>query len=168
MGVALSCLKGEIAMIRLRNLLGILLLSLATVGVCAQEQRAPPVPCPEGADPDVVCTETGEEELALQPKFAIAADGQDASSPITHLTGRAPYFIIYDETGKLLEVAVNIYLQQEFGMGPQAAAMLAERKVTVLVGGMAGPKMKKVLDANGIRFVYRKGIVQQVVDELRQ
>ena len=111
----------------------------------------------------------GEEgALAQQQKFAISADGKDPSSPITHLSGRAPYFIIYDENGNLLEIAVNIYLAQEFGIGPQAAAMLAEKKVTVLVGGVAGPKMKKVLDANGIRFVYRKGIVQQVVDELRQ
>lgn len=165
----MSCLKGKIAMFQLHNLVGILLLSLASVVVCAQGQGAPPVPCPEGAAPDAACTEAGAEEVLAQPqKFAIAADGQDASAPITHLTGRAPYFIIYDENGKLLEVAVNIYLQQEFGMGPQAAAMLGEKKVTVLVGGMAGPKMKKVLDANSIRFVYRKGIVQQVVDELRQ
>jgi len=156
-------------MFRLRNLVGILLLSLASILVCAQEQGVPSIPCPEGADPEVVCTERGEaEELAELQKFAIAAEGQDASSPISSLSGRAPYFIIYDENGKLLEVAVNIYLQQEFGIGPQAAAMLAEKKVTVLVGGMAGPKMKKVLDASGIRFVYRKGIVQQVVDELRQ
>jgi len=165
----MSCLKGEIAMFRLRNLVGILLLSLATIVVGAQEQGVPPIPCPEGADPEVECTERGEEEAqAQQVRFAIAADGKEASSPISHLSGRAPFFIVYDENGNFIEVLVNIYLEQEFGIGPEAAAMLAEKKVTVLVGGMAGPKMKKVLDAKGVRFVYRKGIVQQVVDELRQ
>ncbi len=156
-------------MFQLRHLIGILLLSLASAVVSAQAKEVPSVPCPEGAAPEVPCTERGADEaLAQQQKFAIAAEGQDASAAITHLSGRAPYFIIYDENGNLLEVAVNIYLRQEYGIGPQAAAMLAEKKVTVLVGGVAGPKMKKVLDANNIRFVYRKGIVQQVVDELRQ
>ncbi len=165
----MSCLKGEIAMIRLRNLLGILLLSLAAVVVYAQEKGVPSIPCPEGAESGVPCTERGTDEaLTQQQKFAIAAEGQEASAAIAHLSGRAPYFIIYDENGNLLEVAVNIYLRQEYGIGPQAAAMLAEKKVTVLVGGVAGPKMKKVLDANNIRFVHRKGVVQQVVDELRQ
>ena len=156
-------------MFQLRHLIGILLLSLASAVVGAQPEEVPSAPCPEGAAPEVPCTERGADEaLAQQQKFAIAAEGQDASAAITHLSGRAPYFIIYDENGNLLEVAVNIYLRQEYGIGPQAAAMLAEKKVTVLVGGVAGPKMKKVLDANNIRFVYRKGIVQQVVDELRQ
>lgn len=146
---AMSCLKGEIAMLRLRNLTGILLLSFASVVVCAEEAEEQPV-------------------AAQQEMFAIAAEGQEASSPISTLSGRAPFFIIYDENGNLIEVAPNIYLQQEVNIGPDAAVMLGEKKVTVLVGGMAGPKMQKVLDAKGIRFVYRKGVVQQVVDELRQ
>jgi len=48
------------------------------------------------------------------------------------------------------------------------AVLLSDKAVTALVGGMAGPKMKDVLDAQGIRFVRRKGIVQNVVDELRE
>ncbi len=133
-------------MIRLHDLVGILLLSLASVAVCAQEQGA----------------------TAQQQKFAIAADGPDASAPITHLSGRAPFFIVYDENGNRLEVIDNVYLRQEYGIGPRAAALLGEKNVTVLVGGVAGPKMKKVLNEKNIRFVHRKGTVQQVVDELRQ
>ena len=51
--------------------------------------------------------------------------------------------------------------------GPAAAATLADKGVTVLVGGMAGPKMQDVLDERGVRFVRRIGTVQDVVNELR-
>ena len=70
--------------------------------------------------------------------------------------------------GNAIEVLENPYLQQEINIGPQMAVLLSDKAVTVLVGGMAGPKMKDVLDAQGIRFVRREGVVQNVVDELRE
>lgn len=100
--------------------------------------------------------------------FAVASDGEEGSSKISHLTGVAPYFYLYDENGKLLEVLANPHLELEFGTGPAAATTLADKGVTVLVGGMAGPKMKDVLDEKKIRFVYRKGIVEDIGKELAQ
>ena len=104
-------------------------------------------------------------------KFAIAAEGDDTGAQLSHLTGIAPFFHVYDESGNLLEVLPNEFLKLEYGTGPAAATMLADHGVTVLVGGMAGPKMADVLEARNVRFVYRsakKNSVQNVVDELRQ
>ena len=72
---------------------------------------------------------------------AIAAEGPELTAEITHLTGRAPFYQVYDINGNPIEVIENIYLAQEFNIGPQAAALLGDKQVTLLVGGMAGPKM---------------------------
>ena len=99
---------------------------------------------------------------------AIAAEGPELTAEITHLNGRAPFYQVYDINGNPIEVIENIYLAQEFNIGPQAAALLGDKQVTLLVGGMAGPKMADVLDEQDIRFVFRKGVVGDVVKELKE
>ena len=107
------------------------------------------------------------EADAQDERFAVAAEGPELGAEITHLTGRAPFYQVYDVNGNPVEVVENIYLVQEFNIGPQAAALLGEKQVTVLVGGMAGPKMVDVLEEQNIRFVFRKGLVGDVVKELK-
>lgn len=99
--------------------------------------------------------------------FAIAADGDELAAPISKLSGISPYFHLYDINGKRIEVLPNPHLDLEYGIGPAAAATLADKGVTVLVGGMAGPKMMDVLKAREVRFVRRHGTVQEVVTELQ-
>jgi len=99
--------------------------------------------------------------------FAISAEGSELTSTIIKLTGVSPYYHLYDINGKAVEVLANAHLDLEYGIGPAAAATLADKGVTVLVGGMAGPKMMDVLDARSVRFVRRTGTVEDVVKELR-
>ena len=108
-----------------------------------------------------------EADPYANERCAIAAEGPGLTDEITHLTGRAPFYQVYDFHGAPIEVIENVYLVEEFNIGPQAAALLGEKQVTLLVGGMAGPKMMDVLDEKNIRFVYRKGVVQDVVEELK-
>jgi predicted Fe-Mo cluster-binding NifX family protein len=109
-----------------------------------------------------------EEPEAYKPdNFAIAAEGTELTSPISGLSGVSPYFHLYDIDGNAVEVLANPHLDLEFGIGPAAAATLADKSVTVLVGGMAGPKMQDVLDERSVRFVHRTGTVEDVVKELR-
>lgn len=100
--------------------------------------------------------------------FAISAEGTELTSPISKLTGISPYYHLYDINGKAVEVLANPHLDLEYGIGPAAAATLADKGVTVLVGGMAGPKMQDVLDARSVRFVRRTGTVEDVVKELSE
>jgi predicted Fe-Mo cluster-binding NifX family protein len=100
--------------------------------------------------------------------FAISADGTELTSPISKLSGISPYYHLYDINGKAVEVLANPHLDLEYGIGPAAAATLADKGVTVLVGGMAGPKMQDVLDARSVRFVRRSGTVEDVVKELSE
>ena len=100
--------------------------------------------------------------------FAIAAEGEKVSAEIAFLSGPAPFFHLYDINGTPLKVFPNPHLDQEIGIGPAAAATLGDMGVSVLVGGMAGPKMMDVLNEKGVRFVPRKGKVRDVVKELQE
>lgn len=109
-----------------------------------------------------------EEAVSYRPDvFAIAADGPQVTAQISELSGVSPYFHIYDVNGTPVEVLANPHLNLEFGTGPAAAATLADKGVTVLVGGMAGPKMMDVLNARNVRFVRRVGSVEDIVQELK-
>jgi len=100
--------------------------------------------------------------------FAIAADGKEISAQISRLSGVAPFFHLYGLQGNLIEVIPNPHLEMEYGTGPAVAATLSDKGVSVLVGGMAGPKMMDVLDAKEVRFVPRVGTVQDVASELQE
>ena len=117
--------------------------------------------------PDMLAQADAVAEEAPADKYAVAADGRDLSTSISHEVGRAPYFIILSETGELVEVIQNPYLELKYGLGPIVADMLAEKEVTVLIGGFAGPNMHSKLKSSGIRFTHGKGGVKQVVNSLR-
>ncbi len=144
-----------------RNAVSMLVLVMGVAGgltVWAAETAQTPAPGPQTA-----ATKAPQKQL-----FAIAAEGKELTSQIPYLAARATHYHIFDESGTLVEVVPNPFLNQEVGTGPAAAQMLAERGVTVLVAGMVGPKMKDVLVANKMRFVSRKGAVQGVVNELKK
>ena len=109
------------------------------------------------------------QSVAAEDKFAIAADGDQAAAEIADLAGIAPFFHLYDVNGKLLEVVPNPHLDMEYGIGPAAAASLADMGVTVLVARrIPGPKMDAVLTERGVRIVRRIGTVQDVANELSE
>ena len=109
------------------------------------------------------------QSVAAEDKFAIAADGDQAIAEIADLAGIAPFFHLYDVNGKRLQVVPNPHLDMEYGIGPAAAATLADMGVTVLVARkIPGPKMDEVLIARDIRLVRRIGTVQEVADELKE
>jgi len=125
----------------------------------------------EAAGPGATTTDQSEMaeatgEAVRVEKYAIAADGRDVSTSISHQVGRAPYFLILDDKGDLIKAIQNPYLELKFGLGPLVADMLAEKKVTVLVGGFAGPNMHQKLKKHGIRFIHGKGGVKRVVNSL--
>ncbi len=128
---------------RIRNFFAVLLFAIPVLGLPQEEGRA--------------------------DKFAIAADGDQASSAVAKLAGIAPFFHIYDSNGNLLEVLPNPHLDLEWGTGPAVATTLADMGVTVLVARkVPGPKMDDVLKARDVRLVRRIGTVQDVAKELKE
>ena len=106
-----------------------------------------------------ICT-AGEPEF----KVAVAADSKEKSGQISMVAGRAPYFLIFDKAGKLLETVDNPHTDAKGGVGRSTANFLAKKKVTVVIAGRFGSKMVSALKATNIKYIERQGVA---VDEIK-
>lgn len=108
--------------------------------------------------------------LAAEPaeRIAVAAQGTEPTAEISQLASRAPHFLIFDETGTLLEVLPNRFKDTERKAGPLAVGLLAEHRVTVLVAGLVGPQMHHALLEHHIRFVQGAGVAQDMAKRAAQ
>ena len=71
---------------------------------------------------------------AQQPQIiAVAAVGRTENIQISQKAGRAPYYLIFNQRGKLMEVISNPFSGTARRAGPQVAALLAEKNITVMV-----------------------------------
>ena len=98
--------------------------------------------------------------------IAVAAVDRTENSEISSRAARAPYYLIFDTHGKLLEVVSNPFHNAARRSGPKVAGLLAGKDVTVVVAGGFGHRMKTALDEEGIRHEETTGVVNKVVQEL--
>ncbi len=98
--------------------------------------------------------------------IAVAAVDRTENSQICQEAARAPYYLIFNKRGKLLEVISNLFSDSARHAGPQVAALLAEKNVTVMVAGDFGQKLKIALDEKGINHLTATGVVQKAIQEL--
>jgi predicted Fe-Mo cluster-binding NifX family protein len=103
-------------------------------------------------------------------KIAITAVNSEVNSPVDPRFGRAQYILILDETGTLLEAVDNSQnLNAMKGAGIQAAKILADKKVDVLMTGHCGPNAFTTLKAAGIKVVVEQsGTVSEALGRLRR
>ena len=71
--------------------------------------------------------------------IAVASVGRTENSQIDQKAARAPYFLIFDKRGKLLEVISNPFIEAVRRAGPQVAALIAQKNVAIVVAGAFGP-----------------------------
>ncbi|NMB25433.1 MAG: hypothetical protein GX986_07880 [Firmicutes bacterium] len=90
-------------------------------------------------------------------KIAVSAKGQGLDSPIDPRFGRAPYFIICDATTQHLKTLPNDSSTAQGGAGIQAAQLMADEGVTIVITGSVGPKAEQVLTQAGIKVYNVKG-----------
>ena len=108
-----------------------------------------------------ICT-AGDSEL----KVAAATDDQEKNGLISMVAARAPYFMIFDKNGHLLETVVNPYTDAESGAGSKTVNFLAEKEVTVIIAGRFGRKMKAALKGSNITYIEQQGTVIDKVKEV--
>ena len=98
--------------------------------------------------------------------IAVATFEKTESSEISDKAARASYYLVFDKSGKLLEVISNPFCNDTRGAGPKVADLLTEKNVTVVVAGAFGHKMAKALEEKGIKHHEASGIVKNVVEDL--
>ena len=78
--------------------------------------------------------------------------------------GRAPYFAIVDEKLETVEFIANTGQQAASGAGIQAAQLIADQEVDVLIAGNLGPKAFSGLERADIKlYQVDGGTVKQAV-----
>jgi predicted Fe-Mo cluster-binding NifX family protein len=103
-------------------------------------------------------------------RIAITAMGQELSSEVDPRFGRAQYIVIADTSPAVLEVVDNSRnINAMSGAGIQAAKLMADKKVDVLMTGHCGPNAFRALQAAGIKIVVEQsGTVKDAIERLNR
>jgi len=103
-------------------------------------------------------------------KIAISAMGKEIDSQVDPRFGRAQYILIVDRNDNIIEAIDNSQnVNSMRGAGIQAAKLLADRKVDVLMTGYCGPNAFTTLQAAGIKVVVEQsGTVREAVDRFNE
>jgi len=83
-------------------------------------------------------------------KVAISSEGKDENSDMSEVSGRAKYYLIYED-GKLVKTIKNPFAVGGGGAGPAVAEMLGDENVDLILSGRFGDKMKDVLKSKKIK-----------------
>jgi predicted Fe-Mo cluster-binding NifX family protein len=99
-------------------------------------------------------------------RIAVSASGPSIDAEIDERFGRCPYFVLADSNGSGFEAVANPNTKLGHGAGIQAARLLVERGVSVVLTGRCGPNACDTLAAGRIELVTgSSGTVRQVLEE---
>ena len=99
-------------------------------------------------------------------KIAVAATASDTNAEVSMHGARAPFYLVYDAQGILLDAISNPFSQVAHGAGLQVARFLAELGISKLVAGDFGQKFMKELMELKIEIVTASGVPQDIIQEL--
>ncbi len=86
-------------------------------------------------------------------RICITATGPDLDSTIDPRFGRCNYFVILNEKGELIKSIKNQAATTMRGAGVQAAQIISDNNVSVLITGQIGPHAYETLQTAGIEIM---------------
>lgn len=98
-------------------------------------------------------------------KIGVASSGPGPEADISAEASRAPYILLFDENGGLVEVVDNGGVGAQRA-GPQIALALKGKGVTHYIAQRFGPNLVRALDGAGIEHVAKSGVAQEAVAQL--
>jgi len=98
--------------------------------------------------------------------IAVASDGNNATSFISNSAERCPYYLIFADTGELLDVLDNPHSGERDDVVPAVLALLAPKRVDVIVAARFSPAMISSMKARGIRYIRFEGVAKDAVDRI--
>jgi len=105
---------------------------------------------------------------ADEARVAVAAEAARAEALVSPVAARAPYILLFDATGTLVESHPNPVAAQAGGAGPALARWLAEQKAGTLIAGDFGAKLAQALQERRIRMLTASGPAAQAVKKAGQ
>ena len=101
-------------------------------------------------------------------KTAVASNGKDEKAQVSEISGRAPYFLIFED-GKLTKTIKNPFKIGGGGAGFAVAEMLSDEKVKIIVSGKFGLNIMNALESKGIQCKEMSGItVKEVLRKIEE
>ena len=101
-------------------------------------------------------------------KIAVPATDSGKDSLISTETGRAPFFLFFDNEGNFLETISNPARNQPGGISRTVVALLTDNDVTMVIAASIGDKMKQALTNHKIDFVIKTGTADDAVKTVIQ
>jgi predicted Fe-Mo cluster-binding NifX family protein len=98
--------------------------------------------------------------------IAVAVYKPSETSEISTQTGRAPFFLVFEET--LVETLKNPFSVGGGGAGFGVAKMLADKQVKAVAAGKFGSKMIDALQERGIQAYEVQGTVKEALDRIQE
>ena len=100
-------------------------------------------------------------------RIAVSANGQTPAASVSSQAGRSPFFLLFDENGKLIETIANPAKDSQ-NSGKAVADFLAGKEVTVIVAEGFGPQIVGVMKGKGIKAIAFKGSAEEAVKKVLQ
>ena len=97
-------------------------------------------------------------------KIAITSTGETLNATIDSRFGRCAYFAIYNTETKSTEFILNPGKEAQEGAGPAAVQFVAAHKVSKIVSGEFGMKIKSLLESLNIEMITNKDSATKIVD----
>jgi len=99
-------------------------------------------------------------------RIAVATNDKSEDSEIGERAGRSPYYLIFNETGGVIETLSNPFSRGGGGAGFGVSKMLADKSVNIVIAGRFGENMESDLRSRGIKFYEKKGKVKEEILKL--
>jgi len=104
---------------------------------------------------------------AQKENIAVAANDKIPSAAVSKQAGLAPFFLLFDEKGKMTEAIENPFKDKE-GAGKSVAEFLKNKGVTVVVAEEFGGQIVEVMKGKGIKAATFKGNAEEAVKKVLQ
>ncbi|MHA1711627.1 MAG: NifB/NifX family molybdenum-iron cluster-binding protein [Candidatus Freyarchaeota archaeon] len=102
-------------------------------------------------------------------KICVTATAGELDAQVDPRFGRCPYFVIVDSETMRFEAIPNAAAGAMGGAGIQAAQIVVNKGINVLITGNVGPNAFQALSAAGIRIVTGAyGTVREVIEKYKR
>ncbi len=104
--------------------------------------------------------------LFAADKLAVAAEGSEASASISKNAAKAPFYLIFEQSGRMITSLKNTAAEESSSASSKAVKLLQEYGVGTLVAGDFGGKMLGAMKERDIKHIIATGTVADIIGSL--